>query len=158
MEEMRRRVQDSIVETVHMVRPNHLNGTGRLFGGVLMQWIDELAGIVAKRHTRTNVITASIDHLDFLHPAHKNDVVVLVGMPTYAGNTSMEVKVDTFVESLQGGRELINRAYFTMVALDENDKPTRLPRLIYETEEEKMEFANAKKRKEARVKKKRYGF
>ncbi|MEG0228542.1 MAG: hotdog domain-containing protein, partial [Lachnospiraceae bacterium] len=59
MELIERTVEESIVETVHMVRPNHLNGAGRLFGGILMQWIDEAAGLVAKRHTRSNVITAS---------------------------------------------------------------------------------------------------
>lgn len=156
--EMARKVKDSVVETVHMVRPNHLNGSGRLFGGVLMQWIDEVAGISAKRHTRTNVITASVDHLDFLHPAHKNDVIVLVAGATYAGNTSMEIKVETYVENLQGERILINLAYFTMVALDENDQPTRVARLIYETEGEKEEFERAKQRREARITRKQNGF
>ena len=61
-----RRVADSLVETVHMVRPNHMNAAGRLFGGMLMQWLDEVAGLVAKRHTRSNVITASVDNLRFI--------------------------------------------------------------------------------------------
>ena len=62
----RRKVSDSIVETVHIVRPNHLNGAGRLFGGILMQWIDEVAALVAKRHTHKNVVTVSVDNLKFL--------------------------------------------------------------------------------------------
>ena len=119
-----RTVQDSIVETVHMVRPNHMNAAGRLFGGMLMQWLDEVAGLVAKRHTRSNVITASVDNLRFIHGAYNGEMVVIIGKVTYVGNTSMEVRVDTYVEHLEDGmRHPINRAYFTMVALDENDRP-----------------------------------
>ena len=66
-----RRVDESVVETVHVVRPNHLNSANRLFGGILMQWIDEVAGVVAKRHARTNVITASVDNLHFLKSGKK---------------------------------------------------------------------------------------
>ena len=72
-------VDDSRVETVHIVRPTHLNGAGRLFGGILMQWIDEVAGIVAKRHCGGNVTTASVDNLTFLHGAYQNDMVVIKG-------------------------------------------------------------------------------
>ena len=66
-----RKVSDSRVETVHIVRPNHLNAAGRLFGGMLMQWIDEVAALVAKRHTHTNVTTASVDNLSFLKASDK---------------------------------------------------------------------------------------
>ena len=145
-----RKVSESVSETVHMVRPNHLNAAGRLFGGILMQWMDELAGLVAKRHTRKNVITASVDNLSFLRGAYQKDVVVITGKVTYVGNTSMEVKVDSCVEDLDRNRTLINRAYFTMVALDENDHPTRVPRLELETEDEKEEWKNAAKRREMR--------
>ena len=137
MEMEKRKVSDSIVETVHMVRPQHLNASDRLFGGALMQWIDEVAGMVAKRHTRRNVITASVDSLSFLRGAYVKDTVVIIGKVTYVGNTSMEVKVDTYVEALSGERTPINHAYFTMVALDKNDRPVRVPRLELETEEEK---------------------
>ena len=114
MEIESRKVSDSIVETVHMVRPQHLNASDRLFGGALMQWIDEVAGMVAKRHTRRNVITASVDSLSFLRGAYVKDTVVIIGKVTYVGNTSMEVKVDTYVEALSGERTPINHAYFTM--------------------------------------------
>ena len=113
-----KRVEDSRVETVHIIRPNHLNAAGRLFGGMLMQWLDEVAGMVAKRHTRANVITASVDNLRFIHGAYKGEMVVIVGKVTYVGTTSMEVRVDTYVEHMEDGmRRPINRAYFTMVAL-----------------------------------------
>ena len=135
-----KRIEDSMVETVHIVRPNHLNGANRLFGGILMQWLDEVAGIVAKRHSMTNVITASIDNLRFLKGAYQNEMVVIIGKLTWVGTSSMEVRVDTYVEHRQGGRQLINRAYFVMVALDENDKPVPVPRLILETEAEQDEW------------------
>lgn len=153
-----RKVSESISETVHMVRPNHLNAAGRLFGGILMQWMDEIAGLAAKRHTRKNVITASVDNLRFLKGAYQKDVVVITGRVTYVGNTSMEVKVDSCVEHLNGERTLINRAYFTMVALDENDHPTPVPRLILETDQEKEEWELAKKRREIRKMRKEEGF
>ena len=153
-----RRIADSRVETVHMVRPNHLNAAGRLFGGILMQWLDDVAGLVAKRHTRSNIITASVDNLRFIQGAYQKDVIVIIGKATYVGNTSMEVRVDTYVENMDGMRRPINRAYFTMVALDENDKPKRVPRLILESEEEKAEWEAAKKRREMRIKRKEEGF
>ena len=92
-----KRIEDSMVETVHIVRPNHLNGANRLFGGILMQWLDEVAGIVAKRHSMTNVITASIDNLRFLKGAYQNEMVVIIGKLNWVGTSSMEVRVDTYV-------------------------------------------------------------
>ena len=81
--EIERTVSDSRVETVHMVRPNHMNAAGRLFGGQLMQWLDEVAGLVAKRHIRGNVITASVDNLRFIHGAYQGEMVVIIGKATY---------------------------------------------------------------------------
>ena len=142
-----------------MVRPNHMNAAGRLFGGMLMQWLAEVAGLVAKRHTRSNIITASVDKLHFIHGAYQGEMVVIIGRVTYVGNTSLEVRVDTYVEHLEDGmRHPINRAYFTMVALDENDKPKRVPGLILETESEKAEWEAGKKRREIRMMRKKEGF
>ena len=143
-------VDDSRVETVHIVRPNHLNGANRLFGGILMQWIDEVAGIVAKRHSMCNVTTASVDNLTFLHGAYQNDMVVITGKVTWVGSTSMEVCVDTYVETLCGKRDRINNAHFMMVALDENNKPVKVPQLILQTEEEKLAWAHGEERKRIR--------
>lgn len=159
MEEQQKRVSDSQVETIHLIRPNHMNGAGRLFGGTLMQWLDEVAGTVAMRHTRSEVITASVDNLRFIHGAYDGEMVVIIGKVTYVGNTSLEVRVDTYVEHLENGmRYPINRAYFTMVALDENDRPKRVPRLIVETEAQKAEWEAAEKRREMRLKRKEEGF
>ena len=143
-------VDDSRAETVHIVRPNHLNGANRLFGGILMQWIDEVAGIVAKRHSMCNVTTASVDNLTFLHGAYQNDMVVITGKVTWVGSTSMEVCVDTYVETLCGKRDRINNAHFMMVALDENNKPVQVPKLILQTEEEKLAWAHGEERKRIR--------
>lgn len=146
-----KRASDSVVETVHIVMPNHLNASGRLFGGILMQWIDEVAVLVAKRHTHKDAITASVDNLRFLKGAYQKDVIVLKGRVTFVGRTSMEVEVDSYVEAPDGERTRINHAYFTMVALDENDRPTPVPGLILETEEERAKWERAKKRREERV-------
>ena len=158
MELQSKSITESKVETVHIVRPNHLNGANRLFGGILMQWMDEVAGLVAKRHAMTNVITASIDNLRFIQGAYQNEMVVIIGRLTYVGTTSMEVRVDTYVENREGTRKPINRAYFVMVALDENDKPVPVPRLLLETDAEKAEWEGAKKRRDMRNQRKLEGF
>ena len=143
-------VDDSRAETVHIVRPNHLNGANRLFGGILMQWIDEVAGIVAKRHSMCNVTTASVDNLTFLRGAHQNEMVVIKGKMTWVGSSSMEVCVDTYVENLGGERKHINNAHFMMVALDENDKPVKVPRLILQTEDEELAWQHGEERRRIR--------
>ncbi len=153
-----RKVSESIVETVHVVRPGYLNMAGRLFGGVLMQWIDEVAGVVAGRHSRMHTTTASVNDLEFLHGAYLGDLIVIKGRVTYVGNTSMEIKVDTYVEKRSGKRVLINCAYFTMVALDENERPAPVPKITLETEEERGEWERAKLRKQMRRLRKEEGF
>ena len=93
-----KRVSDSRTEQIQILMPQHINGMGRLFGGQLVQWIDVVAAVVARRHSNAEVTTATIDNLMFEAPAYVNSTVILVGQVTYVGNTSMEVRVDTFVE------------------------------------------------------------
>ena len=112
-----------------------------------MQWIDEVAGIVAKRHAMTNVITASVDNLTFVRGAFQNEMVVIIGKLTWVGTSSMEVMVETYVENIKRERKIINKAYFVMVSIDENDKPVRVPRLTLETDEQKTEWENAEIRR-----------
>ena len=147
-------VDDSRVETVHIVRPSHLYGANRLFGGILMQWIDEVAGIVAKRHCMGNVTTASVDNLTFLHGAYQNDLIVIKGKMTWVGSSSMEVCVDTYVENPTGERRRINNAHFMMVALDENDKPMKVPRLILQTDDEELAWRHGEERRRIRIQRK----
>ena len=138
-----KRVSDSYAEQVQILTQANLNGYSRLFGGQLMEWIDIVAAVVARRHSECNVTTAVVDMLEFKKPAYANDTVIIKGKITYTGRTSMEVKVETFVEALSGEKTLINTAYLVMVALDDNDKPTEIPRLIIETEEEQTEYEAA---------------
>ncbi|MGI6192211.1 MAG: acyl-CoA thioesterase [Christensenellales bacterium] len=133
-------VAASKTEHSRIILRGDTNGTGRLFGGRLVEWIDMVAGVVARRHSGCNVTTASIDELSFLAPAYADDTIVLIGQIAYVGRTSMEVRVDTFVEKLDGEKKHINRAYLTMVALDWADRPTEVPRLTLITEEERKEW------------------
>ncbi len=96
---MKKRVEDSQTEQTYLMRPIYLNEYGNLFGGQLMEWIDEIASIVAMRHSEADITTACIDNLNFKEGATVNDVIVLRGKITYVGRTSMEVRVDTYVES-----------------------------------------------------------
>ena len=123
----------------------------RLFGGRLMQWIDVVAGVVARRHSGCEVTTASVDQLEFQAPAFVNDTIAMEGRITHVGRTSMEVRVDTFVESLGGERRQVNRAYLVMVALDpKTHKPTPVPSLLLETEEDFAEWEAGNLRAKAR--------
>jgi acyl-CoA hydrolase len=148
-------VDDSRVETVHIVRPSHLNGADRLFGGILMQWIDEVAGIVAKRHASHNVTTAAVDNLTFLQGAYQNDMIVISGKLTWVGSSSMEVCVDTYVETPSGQRDRINNAHFMMVALDEKDHPVKVPGLILQTEDEHLAWSHGEERRRIRIQRKK---
>ena len=110
-----------------------------------------MAGIVAKRHCCGNVTTASVDNLTFLHGAYQNDMVVIKGKLTWVGSSSMEVCVDTYVESPKGERHRINNAHFMMVALDENDKPMRVPGLTLQTDDEHLAWSHGEERRRIRM-------
>lgn len=144
--EIQKRVKDSYAEQVHVLTQANINGYNRLFGGQLMEWIDIVAAVVARRHAGKNVTTAVVDTLSFQAPAYPNDTVLICGYVTYVGRTSMEVCTKTYVEELDGSRKLINTAYLVMVALDENERPAEVPGLITETDEEKEEWEAARKR------------
>ena len=141
-------VNYSKTEQVHLIQPAHLNGGMRLFGGTLLNWIDEVAAIVAMRHAGVKTVTtAAIDHLEFKAGAYLNDLIVLIGYIIYTGKTSMEVRVDTYVESTDGMRRPINRANIVLVALDENNEPTPIPQLVLENDIQREEFMQAKLRR-----------
>lgn len=151
-------VEDSRTENTYLIMPKHINGYGRLFGGILLQWIDEVAGIVAHRHAGSIVTTACVDNLNFKAGAYLGDTVVLIGRMTYVGKTSMEVRVDTYAEDADGTRRMINRAYEVLVALDENDKKIEVPGLIVETEAQRAEWIGGEKRYELRKQRGKEGF
>ena len=137
---------------IQIVMPQHCNGykKPRLFGGQIMAWIDVVGAVAARRFTQRAVTTVCIDNLTFLKPAYLNDTVVQEAMVTWTGRTSLEVRVDSMVERLDGSRELINRAYAVFVALDENDRPTPVPQFVPETEDEKRIWQDAEIRKHIR--------
>lgn len=150
-----KRVCDSYAEQVQILTQSNLNGYNRLFGGQLMEWIDIVAAVVARRHSGCNVTTAVVDLLEFKEPAYANDTVIISGKITYAGKTSMEIKVETFIEELCGRKKLINTAYVVMVAIDENGKPVKVPELEIVTDEEKHEYEEALLRRKRREEYKR---
>ena len=121
--------KDSYTEQVQILTQSNMNGFGRLFGGQLMEWIDIVAAVTARRHSQRNVTTVLVDSLEFKHPARVNDTLVLTGQIEKVGNSSMDIAVNTYIEYLSGERKLINKARLVMVALDENDRPTPVPRL-----------------------------
>ena len=140
--------------SVQIVMPQHCNGYARprLFGGQIMAWIDVIGAVAARRYTGRAVTTVCVDNLSFLKPAFLNDTVVQEAAVTWTGRTSLEVRVDSMVERLDGSRELINRAYLVFVALDEEGKPTEVPLFVPETDAEKAEYHAAEIRRENRVK------
>lgn len=151
----KRTVSDSRTEQVHIVQPADLNGGNRLFGGVLLNWIDEVAAIVAMRHAGIKTVTtAAIDNLQFKMGAYMNDLIVLVGYVIYTGRTSIEVRVDTYVEGTDGMRVPINRAYIVLVAIDENNQPTPVPQLLIENDVQQEEYRLAAERKQHSLSKK----
>ena len=143
-------VRESKTEHVQILTQADLNGYGRLFGGKLMEWIDIVAAVTARRHCGHNVTTAMVDSLEFTAPAYANDTLVLEGTVTHTGRTSMEICVKTYIERLSGERKLVNKAYLIMVALDENERPVEVPRLVCETDEEEREFLEGEHRSRLR--------
>ena len=139
--------------SVQIVLPQHCNGYSvpRLFGGQLMAWIDVIGAVAARRYAGASVTTVCVDHLTFLKPAYLNDTIVQEAVVTWTGRTSLEVRVDSMVERLDGSRELINRAYIVFVALDAQEHPTPVPPFHPETEEEQKEYEMAVERKRQRT-------
>ncbi len=157
-ENIGRTVCDSTTKQFHTVMYENINGINRLFGGVLLSWIDEIAAITARRHCGRDATTVAVDNLQFKSGAYLNDLVVLIGKVTYVGNTSLEVRVDSYVEKRDGSRHPINRAYFVMVCMGDDDRPMKVPPLILENEAERIEWENGKKRKELRMLRKKEGY
>lgn len=144
--------KESKVEMTELVLPNDANLLGNLLGGRLMHWVDVAGAMAAQRHCNRLTVTASIDSVDFKHPVHLGEMVILKAKVTWVGRTSMEVAVEVFSEDYMTGEiKFTNKAYLTFVAINENCRPTPVPELIPETEEEKKEFQFAIKRREDRL-------
>jgi acyl-CoA hydrolase len=143
----------SRVEMAQIVMPAHTNGAGGImFGGVVMQWIDVCAGVAAMRHAGGQVVTASIDRLDFLCPIHLGDVVILQAQVNYAARTSIEVgcRVET-EDPTSGRRRYTTKAYLTFVAVDEAMKPRAVPPVLAETDDDRRRHAEGAARRAERL-------
>ncbi len=126
-------VKDSVVEMSELVLPNDVNLLNNLKGGRLMHWIDIAAAITASRHSNHIVATVSIDNLIFKHPVRLGEMVRLVATLQSVGTTSMNIKVTVWAENLQTGRVIqTNEAHLVFVALDDNGRPTPVPKLQIE--------------------------
>lgn len=153
-----RSVADSRVEHTEIVFQQHVTSQGRLFGGVLMSWIDVVAAVVARRHTHSEVTTAAVDSLVFREPIRLSDTVVMEGRITWTGRRAMEVCIDTFTEALRGERTHVNRAYLVMLAIDEEGRILPVPPIVPRTEEEKREYDAGELRQTWRLDRRREGY
>ena len=144
----------SQVEMTQIVLPNDTNPLGNLLGGTLMHWIDIAAAMVASRHSNMTVATVSVDNIEFKHPIKMGELVVLKAKLIFTGTSSMVVCVKTYGENVRTGDIIeANRAYLTFVALDDNCKPTKVPRIILETDEEREAYKKAEEKRNKRLKK-----
>ena len=144
-------VRESSVQMAQVMFPPDANQAGNVHGGSIMKLIDTAAGIVATRHCRTNVVTASMDRLDFYEPVFIGELVFLHAAINYVGGTSMEVGVRVEAENLlTGAVRHTNSAYLTMVSLDQDRRPMKAPGLVPETDEQKRRFNEGKARAQRR--------
>ena len=147
-----KRVSDSTVIMAQMMIPQDANPAGNVHGGVVVKIIDEAAGVVAARHARTNVVTASIDRMDFHYPIFVGDLLFFKASLNYVGRTSMEIGVRVEAENLMtGGVRHVASAYLTFVSIDPKGKPVPAPALILETKDEQRRNCEAKSRRAMRL-------
>jgi acyl-CoA hydrolase len=141
-------VAESASEMVQVVLPNDTNPLGNVLGGRVMHWIDLVGAIVAYRHCRRPVVTASMERLDFHHPVRLGEILILKACLIYVGRTSMEVMVDAYAEGVHTGMKKTSTARVTYVALDARGAPTVVPALQLTTEDERRRFEEARQRRE----------
>jgi acyl-CoA hydrolase len=144
--------RDSAVSMTELVLPNDTNTLNDLMGGRLMHWMDIVSAIAAQRHANQIVVTASVDNISFKHPIHLGNVVTLRAKVTRAFTSSMEVRIDVEAEDIPSNtRTESNSAFFTFVAVDKVGKPTEIPEVVPETEDEKALYDGALRRRQLRL-------
>jgi acyl-CoA hydrolase len=147
-----RRVSESIAEYSELALPNDANGLGNLLGGKIMHLVDLAGAIAAIKHSRSSVVTASVDHMDFIQPVHIGQLVRLRASVNRAFRTSMEVGVKVWVEDLIRGEELhVSSAFLTFVAVTKEGERVLVPPVIPETDDEKRRYERAGVRRELRL-------
>ena len=144
--------RESFVSMTELVLPNDTNTMNNLMGGRLMHWMDIVSAIAGQKHSNRIVVTASVDNISFKHPIRLGNVVTLRARVTRAFSSSMEIRIDVEAEDAPSGRKFeSNVAYFTFVALDPEGKPTDVPEVEPETEEEKKLYEGALRRRQVRL-------
>ena len=147
-----RKTSESRAETIHLVLPGSTNTLGTLFGGTVMQWIDEIAAVAATRHAGGNTVTAAVDALQFMAPIQMGDLVVMKAQVNAVHRTSMEIGVRVEVEDPRTGhRRQTTKAYLTFVAVDRGGHPQPIPPLEPETDEDRRRQAEAYERRRMRL-------
>jgi len=147
-----RKVKESSIVTSKIMMPEDANPAGNVHGGIIMKHVDETAGIVAFRHSRNNSVTASIDSLVFHYPVFVGDLLTLKASINMTAKSSMEIGVRIESENLlTGAVKHTASAYLTFVALDKAGRPTQIPSLVFETEEEKRRNNQAQTRRKNRL-------
>lgn len=142
----------SRTQTTHLVLPGQTNALGTIFGGIVMQWIDEIGAVVAMRHAGGQVVTAAVDALQFLQPIQLGDLVVMRANVNWTGHSSMEVGVRVEVEDPRNGvRKKTTKAYLTFVAIDHAGRPRPVAPLHLDEPEDARRFADADARRAARL-------
>jgi acyl-CoA hydrolase len=148
---MARPVRDSQSEMAEIVLPNDANPLGALLGGRLMHWIDLAGAMAAHRHSRNYVVTASVDHIDFLVPVRVGDLVILRSSVNRVYHSSMEVGVKVFVENyIVDSAKHVSSAYLTFVAIDGAGNRLQVPPVIPESDEQRRRYDDAGRRREIR--------
>jgi len=151
-----KKVSESCVESTYMVLPEHTNALGSIFGGTIMSWVDITASIVAFRHCRSLVVTASMDEMSFLHPVKLGDLVTVKASLNYTSKHSMELGVKVIAENpVTAKRTHTSSAYLTFVSLDGNGKAQPVPPVMAESDDEKRRYEEGKIRYEIRKKKRK---
>jgi len=144
-----RTVTESQSEMAEVIFPNDANPLGNLMGGRLMHFLDIAGAMAAHRHSRSYVVTASMDHMDFLAPVHVGDLVILKSSVNRAFHTSMDVGVKVFVENyMTSTRRHVGSAYLTYVAVDNHGNRLPIPEVIPETDDQKRRYESAGRRRE----------
>ena len=142
----------SRIQLAQMMMPEHANLHGNVHGGWIMKLVDEAGALASTRHAAHRTVTVAIDQMVFHHPIHIGDLVLLNAEVTYAGRTSMEVEVDVIAENPISGEQIhTNAAYLVYVAIDDHNKPTRIPPLLAETPEEQARMDAAVGRQQRRL-------
>ena len=149
-------VRDSVTTMSELMMPNMANNMGNVFGGVILSLVDRVAAVAATRHARRPCVTVSVDQVDFKEPIYLGELVTAQASVNFTGRTSMEVGVRIESENLLTGKKRgTNSCYVTYVAVDERGKPTPVPPVVPETEEEKRRYKAAEARRAHRLKERR---